>query len=55
MDSDTQKITKNKVIENMRKFAKTYIDENFKNDLIKDSNVFIEWRYFYEKEMILSK
>ena len=49
MDSDTQKIIKNKVIENMRKFDKTYIDENFKNDLIKNSNVFIEWRYFYEK------
>ena len=48
-------IKNDKRIENMRKFAKTYIDENFKNDLIKDSNVFIEWRYFYEKEMILSK
>ena len=49
LQSSVQLSIKSKTVENIvKKGEKNYTDEEFDSDLRKHTNVFIDWRYFYE-------
>ena len=39
---------RNLTVDRMKKISSEYCDTNFQEDLIHNSNVFAEWRYFHE-------
>lgn len=48
LEAGLQEEIKNLTVEKMQKSSAGYGDSNFYNDLMQNSNVFAEWRYFHE-------
>lgn len=48
LENDFQEEINNLTVKKMKKGSAGYCDLNFYNDLMQNSNVFAEWRYFHE-------
>lgn len=48
LEDELQEEIKNLTVEKMKRSSVEYCDSNFYSDLMQNSNIFAEWRYFHE-------
>ena len=48
LDNNLKEDIRDLTVERMKKINSEYCDANFQEDLVHNSNVFAEWRYFHE-------